>query len=107
MPQTIQTVECKWPRHNHLGEDLRGHRPRSEASREHRGFQVQAERGREQVADAVEVESAGEGDAGDAIQRGGDPGDLPFVDGEMGRDGPAQALLDEDFFGGIVVFICR
>ena len=49
-----------------------------------------------QVGEAEEVEGTGEGDSRDAVQRGGDPGYLRLVDGEVGGDGSVEALFGED-----------
>jgi hypothetical protein len=58
---------------------------------------VQAEERGDQIGEAEDVKAAAEDGPGDAIERRTDPGDLRPVDGEVGRDGAVEALLDEDF----------
>jgi hypothetical protein len=53
----------------------------------------------DEVGDSKQVEGAGQGNAGDTVETRGDPGDLRLVDGEVGRDGAVDALLDENLLG--------
>ena len=52
-----------------------------------------------QVRGGEDVETAREDAARDAVQRGRVPGYLGFVDGQVRRDGPVQALGGEDGVG--------
>ena len=45
------------------------------------------EQGRDEVCGAEDVEAAGEGAAGDAVEGGGVPGHLRLVDCQVGGDG--------------------
>lgn len=54
---------------------------------------------RDEVGCAEDVEAAGEDGTGDAVEAGGDPGDLGLVDGEVGGDGAEAALGGEDRVG--------
>lgn len=96
MPQSIDAVERQRPRNHELGQDLQRHRPCRKAGRQARALKVQAQRRCDEVCGAVEVEDARDGNTGDTVQRGEVPGDLRAVDGEMGSDGPVQALFGED-----------
>lgn len=87
MPHPIITVKHKRPCHGKLGGHLQQHRPRSEGSREHSGFDVPAEVGRDEIEGAVDVEDTADGAAGDAVQSGEVPGYLRTVDGEVGGYG--------------------
>lgn len=63
---------------------------------------MHTEEGCGEVAHGEEVQGAGEGDAGDAVERRGDPCDLGLVDGEVGGYGAVEALADEDFQAVVV-----
>lgn len=54
------------------------------------------ERGSGEVGDAEDVHGAGEHDAGDAVEGGGDPGYLGPVDCEVRGDGAVAALGGQD-----------
>lgn len=85
------------------GEESKGkfeRKLRGRAHCSHRGdhcccIKVPAEQGRDKVAESKNVEASRQHRAGDAVQRGADPGDLRLVDGEMRSDGSAETLLDE------------
>lgn len=55
-----------------------------------------AESGRGEVCGRPQVETAGEGDAGDTVQGTADPAHLGTVDGKVGGNGAVQALLGQD-----------
>lgn len=100
MPQSIERVVRERHGERELGEGLEGERPGREAGGEHGALEVPADGGRDEVEDAEGVEAAGEGDAGDAVERRAVPGDLRLVDAEVGGDGAVQALLCEDLVVG-------
>lgn len=52
-----------------------------------------------EVSEAEDVEGAGDGAAGDAVEAGEVPGDLGLVDGEVRGDGAVEALGGEDGVG--------
>lgn len=58
-----------------------------------------AQQRRDEVGGAKEVEGAGEGDAGEAVQARRVPGYLRPVDGEMRGDGTVAALVGEEGVG--------
>ena len=62
---------------------------------------MQAQQRLDEVAEAEDVEGAGEDGAGDAVGDGEGPCCLGLVDSKVGRDGAVQALLDED----VVAFV--
>lgn len=49
------------------------------------------------VRNAEEIEAAAEDDSGDTVDGRRVPSDLGAVDGEVGGDGAAETLFDEDF----------
>lgn len=100
MPQTVERVVRERHGDGELGEGLEGQRPGRKAGGEHGALEVPADGGRDEVEDAEGVEAAGEGDAGDAVERRAVPGDLRLVDAEVGSDGAVQALLCEDLVVG-------
>jgi hypothetical protein len=100
MPQAVERVVRERHGNGELGEDLEGERPGREAGGEHGALEVPADGGRDEVEDAEGVEAAGEGDAGDTVERRAVPGDLRLVDAEVGSDGAVQALLCEDLVVG-------
>ena len=111
MPQAVERVVGERHGDGELGEDLKGGGPSGEAGGEHGALEVPADGGRDEVEDAEGVEAAGEGDAGDAVERTAVPGDLRLVDAEVGSDGAVQALLCEDLVvgwggGGVSVGCC-
>jgi hypothetical protein len=101
MPQAVERVVSERQRDRNLRQNLKSQRPRGEAGSEHGALEVPADSRRDQVQDAENVEAAGEGDAGDAVERATVPGDLRLVDAEMGRDGAVQALFGEDRVRGL------
>ena len=100
MPQTVERVVSERHRNSELRQSLKSQGPGREAGSEHRALEVPADGGRDEVQDAEGVEAAGEGDAGDAVERRAVPGDLRLVDAEVGGDGAVQALLCEDLVVG-------
>lgn len=56
---------------------------------------------RGEIRDTEEIERAAERNCGYAVEGGAVPGDLGFVDGEVGGDGAQGALFGEDG-GGFV-----
>jgi hypothetical protein len=100
MPQAVERVVRERHRNRELGKSLESEGPGGEAGGEDRALEVPADGGRDEVEDAEGVEAAGEGDAGDAVERAAVPGDLRLVDAEVGSDGAVQALLCEDLVVG-------
>ena len=86
MPQPIESVEREWKRHRALEQHLRDNRPGGEGGGQGGGFEMPAEEGRDEVGGAEDVDSAGEGGTGDAVEGAGVPGYLGAVDGEVGGD---------------------
>lgn len=101
MPQAVERVVGERHGDGELGEGLEGERPRGEAGGEHGALEVPTDGGCDEVEDAEGVEAAGEGDAGDTVERRAVPGDLRLVDAEVGSDGAVEALLCEDLVGGL------
>lgn len=101
MPQAVERVVGERHGDGELGEGLEGEGPRGEAGGEHGALEVPADGGRDEVEDAEGVEAAGEGDAGDTVERRAVPGDLRLVDAEVGSDGTVEALLCEDLVRGL------
>jgi hypothetical protein len=99
MPNAVQAVEDKRERNQRLGSDLGGNGPRRETSRHDRRLEMPADRGRDEIRQAVDVQAAGEGEAGESVQHGEIPRYLGLVDAEMGSDGAVEALLEEDVGG--------
>ena len=95
-------MESERQRQTRLQRQLSSQRPRGDARCHNSALEVDAQCGGDQITDTVEVEDAGEDDAGDAVECRGDPGHLPFVDGEVGSDGALKALLCEDLGAGIL-----
>ena len=87
MSEPIQRVIGKRHCDRKLGKHLQCNRPRCEARRQDCGLEVPARVGRDEVGGTEEVEAAGQGDAGDAVEGAAVPGDLRFVDAEVGRNG--------------------
>lgn len=96
MPEPVQAVECKRPRHERLEADLEENGESREAGRQTRAFEVPAEEGSGEVRGAEDVDGAGHGGARDSVQHGRVPCDLGPVDAEMGGYGPVGALGGED-----------
>lgn len=93
MPHAIQTMESEWKSQDRLGSDLQEHWPCSEACGDDCRLQVPAKVGGHQVETAEGVKATAESAAGDTVESGEIPGDLRGVDGEVGSDGPVQALF--------------
>lgn len=100
MSDPIETVERKRHSEEQFRRELQHQWPRRERRRHAHGFQVPAHVGRDQVGGAEDVETAAEHGAGDAVEDRQVPGDLWFVDGEVGGDGAVEALAGED--GGLL-----
>lgn len=96
MPQPIERVKRERKRQQVLGCDLGGDRPGRERRRHARALEVPAQRRRDQVGRAEDVETAAEHAARDAVERRGVPGDLGLVDAQVGSDGAGEALFGKD-----------
>lgn len=100
MPDSIERVESEGERKQSLGRELESHRPGGESGGEGGALEVPAECGRGEVGQTEEVESTGQGDSGDSVERGEVPGYLGLVDSQVGGDGAVEALFGEDLVGG-------
>lgn len=96
MAHTVHAVVDEGEGHETLKADLGDDGKSSEGSGHGGGLEVPAQHGSGEVCGRVEVQAAGEDDAGDTVGATADPGDLGAVDGEMGGDGAVLALLGED-----------
>lgn len=103
MPQPVERVVRERHRDGELGRGLEHQRPGREGGRQHAALEVPAQRRRDQVQAAEEVEGAREGDARHAVERRPVPGYLRLVDAQVGGDGAVEALFGEDFGRGFVV----
>lgn len=103
MAEAVQAVEEEGEGDGRLSSDLRSDRPAGDGGNHGGSLEVPAHGGGHEVGEAEEVEAAAEHDAGDTVERGGDPGDLGAVDGQMRGDGAVTALLDEDLLGLILL----
>lgn len=97
MPHAVETVERHRQRQRKLGQNLRRHRPGRKGRSHALALQMPAEQWRDEVGGTEDVEAAGEDGAGNAVERGENPGYLWAVDGQMRGGGAVLALLDEDF----------
>ena len=84
MPDTIQTVERKRECYRHLRSHLRSQRQRAERSDQRRRLEMPAQSGSGEVCQAEDVETAGQHEASNAVQRRGVPGYLGPVDAQVG-----------------------
>lgn len=104
MSHAIDCVEGKRETQTKLDGALDGKRQRGESLDQAGALDVPSEQRGGEVGCEVGVGSAGQGDAGDTGPCGrAEPGLFDFVDGQMGGDGAAFALVDEDlvaFIGG-------
>lgn len=93
----IDTVEHKRPGQSHLDTTL-DHKGKRCKSSGHRGaLQVPARERRDQVADAVGVETTRKDHAGEALEDGrAEPGLVLVVNLKMGGDGSSKTLLREE-----------
>ncbi|KAB8360923.1 hypothetical protein FH972_024655 [Carpinus fangiana] len=85
MPQAVQAVERKGQGRDCLGRQLQHNRPLCEASGQSGGGDLPAEEGRREVGEGEEIEAAGQGNTGDAVEHGGVPGDLGLAENAMDR----------------------
>jgi hypothetical protein len=103
VPDPVRAVE----REGHGGEELErqlGRERQAAERRRHRArLQVPAEQWCNEVAEAEDVEGTAERAPRDAVHRRQVPGHLRLVDGEVGRDGTRQALLDEQLVAVVLV----
>ena len=110
MPYTIEAVERKEKRQHPLDRHLDQQRHRSEPGNQAaRLEEVQSQKRLHEVAEPEYVEGAREHAARDPVQARGYPCYLRPVDAQVRRDGPVQALLDEDIgalLGGDVRGCC-
>lgn len=84
MPDAIEAVEEHGESKEALERNLRRRGPRRDCRDHARGLKVPSRVRRSEVRKAEEVERAAKGNASDAVQRRGVPGDLRAVDGQMG-----------------------
>ncbi|KAI9777252.1 MAG: hypothetical protein M1839_008982 [Geoglossum umbratile] len=96
MPNAIPAVIRKRQADKVLGSDLCGNGPGGKGGGDALGLEVPAEERGDEVGGGEEVERAAEERAADAVEGRAVPGDLRAVDGEVGRDGAAFALLGQD-----------
>lgn len=101
MPHSVEAVEREGRSSHKLEASLRREWQRAERSGQGGRVEVPAEHRGGEVGKAKEVERHGDSEAGDAVERGQDPGYLWLVDGEVGRGGTEFALCDQDL-GAIV-----
>lgn len=99
MSQSIPRVECKRESHRSLRRDLSSDWPSRNTGNQRGGGEAGANQWSKEVGEAEYVETAGEGDAGDTVEGGADPGYLWAVDGQMWGCWTLLALLDEDVVG--------
>ncbi|PHH77088.1 hypothetical protein CDD80_957 [Ophiocordyceps camponoti-rufipedis] len=93
-------MKGKGKRQRELDGPLCDEGPGREARGKFRAAQVQAQQRGDEVAGKVDVGGAGEGAAGDAGPcRRAEPRLRGLVDGEVGGDGPVEALGGEDLVG--------
>lgn len=100
MPNAVERVVGKRQSEEGLDADLGDCPERSERRSKRGGVEVPPEHGGREVGGCEEVEGPREHDSRDTVRGGAEPGDLGSVDGEVGGDGAAGALLGEDL-GGI------
>lgn len=99
--EAVEGVVGEGEGHGGLEEDLGGDGESTHSGNHGGRLKVPAESGRGEVCGGPEVERAGESDTANTVQGGADPADLGAVDGQVGRDGAVQALLDQDL-GGVL-----
>lgn len=92
MPDPVERVKREGQSHQELQPALHQRRELGETLSERCGLNVPAQQGGNEVREAEYVEAAREDGAGDAVESGQGPGNLSLVDGEVGRDGPVEAL---------------
>lgn len=95
MSNTVEAVICGEPSQRELERELGNRAHRSHRCDHRCCVEVPAEQGRDEVAEAEEIETAGQDRACDTVQGGADPGDLRLVDGEMRSDWSVETLLNE------------
>ncbi|GFF24973.1 hypothetical protein IFM61606_09307 [Aspergillus udagawae] len=93
-------MDGEGPGDGRLEEDLGDYRQRAKGRDEGGRGQIQTEPGSHQVGGAEEIQAAGKEKSRVSLQGGADRVDLPFIDGQMGRHGPPEALTSEFFLGG-------
>lgn len=98
MSQAVDAVEKEWQSNSKLGRCLSPQWPCGDRRDYGLALEMPAQRGSSEVCNAEEVETAAENYAGDAVEAGGVPGDLWFVDGQMRGDGTLEALFCKDLF---------
>ena len=96
MPYPIKAVEGERQANEIFHQEFYRHRQRPECRCKSTGFEMPAEKGGEEIRRAENVEAAREDGASNAVQGREVPSYLGFVNGEVGGDGPIQALLGEN-----------
>lgn len=99
MSNAIEAMERERQCKRELRRNLRSYWPRAKRCRHGSRLEVPAEQRSDEVADAKDVECAGERGTCEAVCDGCVPGDLGAVDGEMGGSGTMSALVDENLVG--------
>lgn len=96
MPQAVEAVVGKGESEKRLGGDLCGKGPGGKGSGDGLRLEVPAGERGDGVGGEEKVHAAREHRAGDTVQSRAIPGDLRLVDGQVGGNGAAQALLLQD-----------
>ena len=104
MPQAVEGVKRERQRDERLDRHLQRSRQRAEGSSQDGALKVPAECRGDEVCQREDVQAAGQGGAGDAVERGRVPGYLWAVDGEVGGHGAVETLFGEDVV--VVGLVC-
>lgn len=99
--QSVQAVVHKGKAETHLQHDLCEDRQGSERRGDGRGFEVPAEHGGGEIADAEEIHGSRQRDARDAVEARAVPCYLSLVDRDVWGDGAVSALRGKDRCAGL------